>query len=222
MWEPHARALAHDYHVITLDLPGHGALFDVPFTTENVAAVLDQAIDQLAAAPPLIVGYSLGGFAAIQYAAAHPERTRGLVLAGCTLDFEAWKSWPYEASVAMASAMPQPLLDNLLDLSLHLVLPDEWARVIARIPFNRDVLVRTNRYTREHARFSQTLAAYRKPVLFINGQRDLVFRLDERRYAQAQPQARLEILRGVDHTAPMRSHVAFTDIVQGFAQEVFG
>jgi len=221
MWEPHARALARRFHVITLDLPGHGALVDVSFTAEHVGAVLDHAIARIATSPPLLVGYSLGGFAGMQYAAARPERTSGLILAGCTLDFDAWKSWPYEAGVGFSSLLPQSWFDYALDLSLHMVLPREWADTIARIPFNRDVLNRTNAYTRDHARFSTSLAGYPAPILFINGEHDLVFRLDERRYRDSVPKAAFHLIRGTDHTAPMRKHREFAAAIEGFANGVF-
>ena len=104
IWAPHARALAQRYHVVTLDLPGHGALAGVPFTQRRVDELLNDAIDNVVGSAPLTIGYSLGGFVAMRYASQFPERTRALLLAGCTLDLEAWKRWPYGAGVRLTQS----------------------------------------------------------------------------------------------------------------------
>ena len=223
VWAPHARALANNYHVVTLDLPGHGALAHVPFTSHNVNDLLGGVIERFSAgARPLIVGYSLGGYVSMNYASEHPDRTRGLLLAGCTLDFESWKRWPYELSVRLSQAVPETLLSRMLDLSLRLTLPKKLVDVVSPIPFNRDVLSRTNALARSHTYFSEKLTRYRHPVLFVNGEFDLVFRLDERRFLKRLPQARLRVLRGADHTGPLRRVEEFTSTVRLFAHKIFG
>ncbi|MBV8489504.1 MAG: alpha/beta fold hydrolase, partial [Candidatus Eremiobacteraeota bacterium] len=82
IWEPHARALAGRYRVVTVDLPGHGALAGIPFTTENVTQLLDEAIASNLCGAPLVVGYSLGGYVAMRYGVHYPERTAAMLLAG--------------------------------------------------------------------------------------------------------------------------------------------
>ena len=220
IWQPHARALSRTYHVVTIDLPGHGASADVPFTPEGIASTVEHVLMNVATSPPLIVGYSLGGYVAMQYASVHPERTRGLLLTGCTLDFESWKSWPYEISARLSQTIPDSLLDWMMNISLQLTLPRTWAKLVSGIPFNRDVFSRTSTLAHQESRFSEKLAGYRKPVLFVNGEYDLIFRVDERRFLNRVPQARLRILRGVDHTAPMRRVEEFTTIVREFAGRV--
>ena len=220
IWNEHAQALASRYHVVTLDLPGHGSLASVPFTQATIGTLLDRTIEDVCESPPLIVGYSLGGFVTMQYATRRPERTSGLVLAGCTLDFEGWKYWPYEMSARISESMPGPLFDTLLNLGVHATLPPQWASLVERIPFNREVISHTNKIA-ANMRFSELLPAYPKPVLFLNGEHDMVFRLDERRFAEAMPDAELRVIRGVDHTAPMRRAQEFTRIVGDFADRVF-
>lgn len=220
IWTPHAQLLAPRYHVVTLDLPGHGELARVPFTQANVAALLDRTIDELCTKPPLIVGYSLGEFVAMQYAPSHADRTAGLVLADCTLEFEGWKHWPYEAGARLAELMPAPWFDALTNLSLHVTLPSAWADRVRRIPFNREVIASTRRLA-SGTHYCREIAEYKKPVLFLNGEFDLVFRMDERRYLQAVPQARLRIIRRTDHTGPIRRPQEFAAAVSDFAGHVF-
>ncbi|MDP9110323.1 MAG: alpha/beta hydrolase [Candidatus Eremiobacteraeota bacterium] len=220
IWESHARALAADYFVVTLDLPGHGALADLPFLPEHIDALFDHVIANVCASAPLFVGYSLGGYAAIEYGSRRPGRVRGLLLAGCTLDFETWKRWPYELSVRLTAMLPALLFERMIWWSLHLTMPRVWADLIYSIPFNRSVLTQTSAMSSANSRFSEKLIGYRKPVLFVNGEFDIVFRLDERRFLQRVPQARLRIVRGVDHTMPMRRSAEFIGIVRDFARRV--
>ena len=221
IWNQHATQLAHRYHVVTLDLPGHGALAGVPFTQENVQAVVDEAIAGVAGTAPLIVGYSLGGFVAMRYAVRNPEKTAALLLAGCTLDFEGWKWWPYGASVAFANRLPDFWLNTMLNASLYLSLPRHWVDIIEQIPFDRDVLTQTSAIVRSSQNALAEIGKYRKPVLIVNGEFDLAFRWDERRFLHRLPQARLRIMHGVDHTGPLRRSAEFRSIVEEFAGKVF-
>lgn len=221
IWESHARALAAQYFVVTLDLPGHGALAHLEFTPENIDGLFDYVLSEVCSSAPLIVGYSLGGYAAIEYVSARPKSSRALLLAGCTLDFETWKRWPYELSVRLSAMIPAVLFERLIWWSLHLTMPRIWADLVASIPFNRAVLAQTSTMSSASSRFSEKLAGYRNPVLFVNGEFDLIFRLDERRFLQRVPQARLRIVAHVDHTMPMRKSQEFIAIVREFAGRTF-
>ncbi len=73
---------------VALDLLGHGqssgeALEDVP----DWASFLEEFIDKLRLAPVVLVGHSLGGAIAIEYAIRHPRLVEGLVLIGTGITF---------------------------------------------------------------------------------------------------------------------------------------
>lgn len=70
------------YDALALDLPGFGATPTPPsgWSTNEYAGWLDEIVRDLDR--PVLVGHSFGGRVAIQYAAAHPESIRGLVLTG--------------------------------------------------------------------------------------------------------------------------------------------
>ena len=78
-------AALHDWRVIAVDWPGHGRS---GADTEKASALrYTQLLEALTAELGLegqrvvILGNSIGGATAVRYAAAHPERVRGLVLA---------------------------------------------------------------------------------------------------------------------------------------------
>ncbi|MFO0600331.1 MAG: alpha/beta hydrolase [Myxococcaceae bacterium] len=71
------------WRVIAIDWPGHGrsAQDTQPASATRYAEFLTALIDDLKLERPVILGNSIGGAAAIRYAAAHPEKVRALVLA---------------------------------------------------------------------------------------------------------------------------------------------
>ena len=71
---------------IALDLRGHGRSSPPPaaadYTVEGLAADIAAVVDSLALERFVLVGHSMGGSAAMAYAAAHPDRVAGLVMVG--------------------------------------------------------------------------------------------------------------------------------------------
>lgn len=81
-WEAWAQGLA-GYRVIRFDLPGFGLTGPDPtadYSDARSVAVLLALLDQLGISRASVVGHSLGGRIAWQFAAAHPERVDKLVL----------------------------------------------------------------------------------------------------------------------------------------------
>lgn len=76
------RRFADRYRVIALDWPGHGgsAADSTPASATRYTHVLAAAIDALDLDRVTLLGNSIGGAAALEYAAAHPDRVRGLLL----------------------------------------------------------------------------------------------------------------------------------------------
>ncbi len=82
-WEPWARALSADYRVIRIDLPGFGLTGPDPsgdYSDARAIKVLVGLMDQLGIDRASLVGNSLGGRIAWNFAAQHPERLTRLVL----------------------------------------------------------------------------------------------------------------------------------------------
>lgn len=75
--------LGHRYRFIVLDWPGQGRSGDdrEPASAARYAVLLAAFLDALSLEAPILLGNSIGGSAALQCAADHPGRVRGLVLA---------------------------------------------------------------------------------------------------------------------------------------------
>ena len=75
-------AFAEHYHVVTYDFPGHGytSLASADLELPDYVGHLGQLLAVLGIERAHLNGESLGGWVAVKFAAAHPERTRKLVL----------------------------------------------------------------------------------------------------------------------------------------------
>ena len=68
--------------VVAVDMPGHGASErpTEPLTGHSLWSGVQAALDDLNIEPFVLFGSSMGGFVAVRYAGARPERLAGLVL----------------------------------------------------------------------------------------------------------------------------------------------
>ena len=75
-------AFAEHYHVVTYDFPGHGytSLASADLELPDYVGHMGQLLAVLGIERAHLNGESLGGWVAVKFAAAHPERTRKLVL----------------------------------------------------------------------------------------------------------------------------------------------
>src|SRR6266536_2985140 len=121
-WLPVIPDLVRTHHVVVPDLPGLGASEtpEGPPDPGTVLAWLGELIEQTCAAPPVLVGASLGGSIAARFAAGHGERVSRLVLVdtGCL--------------VGRVRPTPGVQLANrrlLRDLGWRQIPPEELARI---------------------------------------------------------------------------------------------
>ncbi|UOQ69217.1 alpha/beta fold hydrolase [Hymenobacter volaticus] len=100
MWAQQVPVLARRHHVICLDLPGHGQSTGYD-TTQAMQQVLLRVLDELQVKQVALVGISLGGACALDFALAHPERVSKLALVSTSvsgledrLDAQTKQVWP--------------------------------------------------------------------------------------------------------------------------------
>jgi triacylglycerol lipase len=119
-WGPTIPALAAGYHVLVLDQIGFGAS-DKPLIDYRVATLVDfleAFCKKTGVSKATVVGNSLGGWAAMAFTLAHPERVEKLVL----------------VDSAGYSFSPPPTREQLLTLNPSTV---EGAKAVLRLIFAR-------------------------------------------------------------------------------------
>lgn len=82
-WEPWAKALSAQYRVVRLDLPGFGLTgpdAKGDYSDDRTLAIIAGLIDQLSVQRATLIGNSLGGRFAWEFAARYPQRVDKLVL----------------------------------------------------------------------------------------------------------------------------------------------
>jgi esterase len=80
-WLPQAKILSEHYHVFTVDLRNHGqSPHDEEFDYPVMVADLLEFLEDHNLKDPIIVGHSMGGKVAMNFALAHPEKLQKLIV----------------------------------------------------------------------------------------------------------------------------------------------
>jgi pimeloyl-ACP methyl ester carboxylesterase len=224
IWMPHAQLLAGRHRVIALDLPGHGALSDMPFRFDTAVGLLQRAILAEAGGRALVVGDSLGGYVAMAFAGRHPDMLAGLVLASCTMEIRGivgsltWLGGHLMA-LGISRRRVERVLIRMAERELRRTVPPEIAGPILEAGVR--ARARPEAFWQLAGRdFKAILSGYPGPVLILNGERDLAFRLGERRFLAAARNARLRVIRRAGHIASLERPDLFSEAVRDFANSI--
>jgi len=219
-WVQQIADLGREYHLVVVDLPGHGVLAGQPFRLERGVAVLQQAVDEAANGRALLVGLSLGGHVATLFAARCPEKTTGLVISGASMDFHGLTgAWTRLAGWLMLHLFSE----QKLRLTLEQKIRRNWPAVVVSAQLADGVypLGAAQSFT-ELPRYSfrVELARVTAPVLILNGELDRPNRRGERAFAAAALRARLAVISGAGHACAIEKPAEFNAHVRAFAAEI--
>jgi pimeloyl-ACP methyl ester carboxylesterase len=111
IWEPQMAAFAKaGYRVIAFDRRGWGRSTPDPAGPQpgSIAGDLDGLVDHLKLRTFHLLGVAGGGFAALDYAAWHPEHVRSLVIGGSTGDIKDKEIADFIARIEIPNIRKQP------------------------------------------------------------------------------------------------------------------
>lgn len=231
IWDPQFAALAKGHLVIRYDVRGLGRSgpASAPFSqAEDLAALLRS----LGVGRVSLVGNSLGGATAIDFAALHPDAVERLVLVGPGLSGFPWREvdmsepWRVEARAALARGDTVAAAESWLHSS-YLEAASETPAVAAQL---RSILGENAGYWKGMVQRNsevydteptppsiQRLTGITCPVLIVVGDRDDpdILRLTDTLLAHL-PSARRVMLPGVGHIPSLEAPERFNDIVFPF------
>jgi pimeloyl-ACP methyl ester carboxylesterase len=214
MWQPQREALA-EHDVVAPNLYGLGG------SSMNAWAqrLLGEVEGELA-----LVGASMGGYAALATARQHPERVRGVLLAGARPDADSPERragradtirlieeqgaeglWENQRSKLFAEEASESAVDLARTMTLGRT-EDELVRAIAAIRDRQDN--------------SSLLTSLSVPIVFAQGAGDLFFPVDEaRRFAEEARNGRLVVFDSSRHLPNLEQPTEFNQTLLEFLQE---
>jgi pimeloyl-ACP methyl ester carboxylesterase len=219
-----AQLRPHVKRVIVPELPGHGLSThpgDRPVTPELVLDTIAAALEQVVTEPVIVVGNSLGGAIAIDYAKHHPEQVRALVLvspAGARLKDEEWKKL-VQAFDVTGALEARRFLGRIYDRPpwfLALV-AHEFPDLLKRRAV-RDILEHS---TQEHSAHPDDLAALRMPVLLLWGRSERLLPAEALAYFREHlpKSAVIEQPDGFAHSPQLEHPKRVADRIVAFARD---
>ncbi len=200
MWLPHLEALSQHADVIAPEHPGYGetAMPDWLDGFEDLVIHYDELLDVLGLAQVHVVGYSLGGWLAAEFASYYPKRLKSLTLmvpAGLRIEGK-----PVPNPFAM---MPDAFLDLIFNdkANMHLVAPDfESLDEVVHQYGEGATLARLAWTTQYDLKLEHRLARVTCPALVVGAEEDrLIPNEMHERYAQLLPNCRLDAIPGTGH-----------------------
>ena len=227
-WEAQAGAFAPRFRVLRVDLRGHGRseVAPAPYSLAAFAEDVYALLRELRLAPAHVVGLSLGGMVAQVLALDHPEAVRSLVLADTvsTLPAEARPAMIERGEAAKRGGMAA-IIDATLERWFTPGFMDSEVVARCRQRLLSDPVTGWAAAWRAISELDleSRLPEIRVPTLVITGEADVAAPVARAQAMAALiPGARLEIVPGAPHMAPLERPDLFNAAVLRFWRSAAG
>jgi len=219
LWNSQIRLFAENHMVISYDHRGHGRS-DKPrndYSVETLSDDLRSFVQMLKLEKVNLVGFSLGGMAALMFTLQHPAEVSKLVLVGTTAKMplsmhilEAlWRMLPYQTVVKMISKYKfykptQQTISENISRAMHV---PKYAAYKCLQEFTRNYDIRNR------------VSEIKAPTLIIVGEKDRINMEASKLLNRDIEGSRLRIISGCGHSVMIEKAEEFNQIVRQFIDE---
>jgi pimeloyl-ACP methyl ester carboxylesterase len=232
IWFKQIPTFSKNYQTIVFDNRGVGKSDKplAPYSVAQMAADVAGLLTTLGVTRAHILGASMGGFIAQEFALTYPQLTRSLVL--CCTSFGGPNHVPPGPETLAAFGAFQGLnLENRIRQNFHLAFSAAYER---QHPAEVEAIIqmRINNPVPEHASLNQLQAAMgfniearvsqiTAPTLIITGDHDLMVPpQNSHNLAAKMPQAEIAVIAGAGHSVFIEETTLFNKTVQKFWQSI--
>ena len=207
IWDEVAGLLENDFDLIIPDVRGFGesTTVDESYTMTDLAGDMAAILDSLGLEKAAFAGHSMGGYVALAFAKAFPDRISGLsLLASQTAgDAPDRKEGRYKTAAEVAEKGVQLVADAMTDK----LSPNQHVRDIIRPLMGKQSVAGvtgTLKAMAEREDLSSFLASFTHPLVLVHGTADELIPPDRAREIKALvPSAHLVELAGAGHMPMM-------------------
>lgn len=225
MWDQIIPRFADRFRLIRLDKRGHG-LSDAPsgpYTLRDHTNDLAGLLDQLGVDTPILIGDSVGGMIALDYAITRPEKVKALVLCDTAAKIGTAEMWNERIDTLRAHGMAYlapAILPRWFSPGFKESDPAAYQgyhNMLVRTPL--EGYIATCQAIRE-ADLRESVTTLHLPALVICGAADAATPPDlVRGLAEALPHARFEIIEGAGHLPSIEQPAALAEAIDHFLKE---
>ena len=231
MFDPVVAPLAARADVVAWNLPGYGGRAGgAPLRFADLAGEVVAEFDRRGIDRAWILGHSIGGMLAQEVAASFPDRVAGLVLSATTPAFGS-RDGSFQQTFLKTRLAPLDGGATMAELAARFVpslvgpaaLPEAAPVATALMSALPQASFRAGLECLVTFDRRDDLARIAVPTLVVAGEADTNAPLKTMtRMAEAIPGARLVVLPGIGHLAPLEAPEAFAAAVGGFLDELTG
>lgn len=230
-WAGFRADLDREYRVVAFDLPGHGQS-SAPekherYSLDRFAVDMANALDQLALERVVVLGYSMGGRAALRFAGQYAERTAALVLISTSSGIrdETARRMRVASDEALAESIERDGIAAFVDRWERLPLwasqqvqSADWRSRLRSQRMNNDPVGLANSLRGAGAGIAEPVVPgdIIAPVLILAGALDHAYVEQGRTLAAELPDSRLEMVDGAGHAIHLERPESLARVVRTF------
>ncbi len=221
-WAPQVPLLEEEFDLVLPDLPGHGSRVGEPFTLERAIGAIADSIDGPSRSTPqgrvVLVGHSLGSYAAMAYAGSFPKRLDGLVLVGSAAVPVGVGAAIYRGIASATERAGPDRMTRVNDRVLRRLYPTDLIDPVIAGGYFFDPTPAAWREVMSRCRPAM-LRQVRCPVLVTGGRFDQLV-VQARLFARAAPRGRVELVPRAGHLVGFDQPVRLAQLLRSFVHSV--